>query len=75
MNNDIERAQEIAKRVNQAREGTGRSVTVEDIITFNQKHNAWDDMRNHMEVQPGKPASASKNGRSSVTGETPTIVI
>ena len=75
MNNDIERAQEIAKRVNQALEGTGRSVTVEDIITFNQKHNAWDDMRNHMEVQPGKPASASKNGRSSVTGETPTIVI
>lgn len=44
MNNDIERAQEIAKRVNQALEGTGRSVTVEDMIVLSDRMMAsgWD---------------------------------
>lgn len=44
MNNDIERAQEMAERVNQALEGTGHSVTVEDMIVLSDRMMAsgWD---------------------------------
>lgn len=62
---DMEYIQQTVERVNKSLEDTRCSVTMEDIIALNDKFNAWDDMREHMQggknpVQKKRPVQAGR---------------
>ena len=75
---DLEYVQEVVERVNKSLEGTGCSVTMEDIIALNDKFNAWDDMREHMQggknpVQKKRPVQAGRKVQSAKVSNYPNV--